>query len=190
VLENLKQAQLKPVTSLFAAAQSDLKLENNPFLLRPKEPEPKKSLCVTENPLSSVDALKVYNQTKSREEEPEEVPMINLFELPGNSKAKARAAKLTSSSAEGAEKAPEIIRPSINLFGGNQAAPVIPKVDGEGAKVTLKLAPMTIKFSKEVEDKPKDEEEEENKENCSPNAEEKPQSKTKLAPSPNSTKIF
>jgi hypothetical protein len=36
VLENLKQAQLKPPTNLFAAAaQSVSKLENNPFLMRP-----------------------------------------------------------------------------------------------------------------------------------------------------------
>ena len=86
-------------------------------MIRPQQPAqgPKKSLCVTENPLSSVDALKVYNQTKSRDEEPEEIPMINLFDLPGNSKAKARAAKLKEES-----KVPtEIIKPSINLFGGN-----------------------------------------------------------------------
>ena len=72
---------------------------------------------MTENPLSSVDALKVYNQTKSREEEPEEIPMINLFDLQGNSKAKARAAKLTFTKEE--SKASEIIKPSVNLFGGN-----------------------------------------------------------------------
>lgn len=81
--------------------------------------------------------------------------MINLFDLPGNSKAKARAAKLTGSKEEDAKKAPEIIKPSINLFGGNQAAPFsAPKVASEGAK--LKLAPMTIKFTKETQDKPKD----------------------------------
>lgn len=80
----------------------------------------------------------MYNQTKSRDEEAEEIPMINLFDLPGNSKAKARAAKLITSSKDedGAKKAPEIIKPSINLFGGKPAAPVIAgKVEGEDAEV-------------------------------------------------------
>jgi len=175
-------------------------------LLRPQQQAqgPKKSLCVTENPLSSVDALKVYNQTKSRDEEPEEIPMINLFDLPGNSKAKARAAEMASSKEE--TKPPVIIKPSINLFGGMQAASsdfsptrVFPtKVDGSEPKITFKLAPMTIKFSKEVQDKPKDdkiekdEEDQENKENQNPNnGEPKTEtSKTKVVTSANSNKIF
>ena len=44
----------------------------------------------------------------------------------------------------------------------------------------LNLAPMTIKFSAEVKDKPKDEE---SKQDATQAEEQKPESKTKVAPS-------
>ena len=73
---------------------------------------------MAENPLDSTKSLKLLNETKSRDDEDKKpIPKINLFELKGNSKAKARLEKMSFGFKPDEAKT---VKPAVNLFGSSK----------------------------------------------------------------------